>query len=208
MPACCLSVRERERIVSGREVEDILDSLHQAAETEGRITVQDTVEALGDRGWGPFLFVPAIIEISPIGGIPGVPTLLATIIAIFAVQIAWGRDHMWLPGILGRRGVSTGRMRYAIDKVRPVGRWLDRWFHGRLPQLTSDRLTRIAAGLVVVLCLSVPPLELFPFASTAPMATIAMFGLGLMFRDGLLMAIGFALAAGTLVAAIWLAFSG
>src|SRR5690606_13121348 len=160
-------------------VEEILERLHEAAEKEGTVSVNDVVAALGDRGWGPFLFVPAVIEMSPIGGIPGVPTLLATIIAIFAVQIAWGRGHMWLPGFLGRRSVSSDRMRKAIEKVRPVGKWLDRWFHGRLPRLTTDRATRAAAIATLLLCLTVPPLELLPFASTAPMAAIAMFGVGL-----------------------------
>jgi hypothetical protein len=177
-----------------RAVEDILDRLHETAEKEGKVSIDDTVSALGDRGWGPFLFVPAIIEISPLGGIPGVPTLLALIIAIFAAQIAWGRERMWLPDLLGRQNVSSERMRKAVEKVRPVGEWLDRWFHGRLPRLTLDRATRVAAVLVLLLCLAVPPLEFLPFASTAPMAAIAMFGLALMLCDGLLMAVGFALS--------------
>lgn len=178
-----------------RAVEDILDRLHATAEEEGTISIDDMVRALGDRGWGPFLFVPAIIEISPIGGIPGVPTLLALVIGIFAVQIAWGRETMWLPRFLGRRSVSSERMRKSLEKVRPVGKWLDRWFHGRLPQLTSDKATRLAAIVVLLLCLTVPILEFIPFASTAPMAAIALFGLALMLCDGLLMALGFALAA-------------
>jgi hypothetical protein len=44
------------------------------------------------------------------------------------------------------------------------------------------------------LCLTVPPLELVPFASTAPMAAIAAFGLGMTLRDGLLMGLGFVLS--------------
>lgn len=175
-------------------VEDVLDRLDETAGERDRVSIDDAVEALGDRGWGPFLFVPAILEISPIGGIPGLPTLLALIIAIFAVQIALGRDRMWLPGFLGRRSVSSERMRKSVEKVRPIGRRLDKWFHGRLPQLTSDRVTRVAAVAVLFLCLTVPPLELLPFASTAPMAAIAIFGLALMVRDGLLMALGFVLA--------------
>jgi hypothetical protein len=178
-----------------RAVEEILDRLHEEAERAGKVSVGDTVAALSNRGWGPFLFVPAIIEISPIGGVPGVPTVLALIIAIFAAQISWGREHMWLPGFLSRRNVSAGRMRGAVEKMRPVGRWLDKLFHSRLQQLTTDRVTRVAAVFALLLCLTVPPLELFPFASTAPMAAIAMFGLAFMFCDGLLMALGFVLTA-------------
>ena len=187
-----------------RAVEDILDRLHEIAEKEGTVSIDEMVSALGDRGWGPFLFVPAIIETSPIGGIPGVPSLLALVIAIFAVQIAWGRETMWLPKVLGRRTISSDRMRKAVEKVRPLGGWLDRWFHGRLPHFMSDRATRLAVIVVLLLCVTVPPLELIPFASTAPMAAIAMFGLALMLCDGLLMAFAFMLSA--LAAAVGLGF--
>lgn len=193
--AACRLLRAQDVSKKSDAVERILDRLHQTAEAHGRVTVGHMVEALGDRGWGPFLFVPALLEISPIGGIPGVPTLLALIIAIFAAQIAWGRDHMWLPELLRRRSVSGEKMRAAVDKMRPAGRFLDRWFHGRFPSLTSDKATRIAAVVVILLCLTVPPLELLPFASTGPMVAIAAFGLALTMRDGLLMALGFVLSA-------------
>ena len=56
---------------------------------------------------------------------------------------------------------------------------------------------RIAAVMVMALCLTVPPLELVPFGSTAPMLAIAAFGLALLVRDGLLMiaALAFSLSA-------------
>ncbi|HSJ79430.1 MAG TPA: exopolysaccharide biosynthesis protein, partial [Erythrobacter sp.] len=50
---------------------------------------------------------------------------------------------------------------------------------------------------------TVPPLELVPFGSTAPMLAIAAVGLALLVRDGLLMiaATGIALAAVIVAAA-------
>jgi hypothetical protein len=175
-------------------VEELLDDLSATARQEDRVEVNDVISTFGDRGWGPFLFVPAIVEISPLGAIPGLPTLLACIIAIFAVQIAWGREQMWLPDFLGKRSVSGDRLRKAMEKLRPLGRWLDRMFGARLRGLTTRAFTRGAAVLILLLCLTVPPLELLPFASTAPMAAIAVFGLALTLRDGLLMALGFALS--------------
>ncbi|MCP1170238.1 exopolysaccharide biosynthesis protein [Limimaricola litoreus] len=179
---------------SSRAVEDILDRLEQEGRDDDRATVGDVTGALGDRGFGPFLFVPALIEISPIGGVPGVPTLLALIIALFAVQIVMQRDEMWLPGFLENRSVSGDKLAKSADKLRGIGRWLDRWFHGRLEALTGPKASRIAGIAVLILCLTVPPLELVPFASTAPMAAIAAFGLAMTLRDGVLMALGFVLS--------------
>jgi hypothetical protein len=185
-------------------VEDILDELEGKADGQDHVSVGDTLEALGERGYGPLIFVPALIEISPIGGIPGVPTFLALIIAIFAGQIVAGRDHMWLPGFIERVRVSSKRMKESVEKVRPVARWLDRWFHGRYERLTGDFPRRVAAGVCILLCLSVPPLELLPFASTAPMAAIALFGLAMTLRDGLVMAVAFVAAAVALGVGGWL----
>lgn len=185
-------------------VGELLDRLERSAASQRRVSVGDTVEALGGRGYGPFLFLPALIEMSPIGGIPGVPTFLALIITIFAVQIALGRDHMWLPGFIERRSVDGDRMKAAVDKIRPVGAWLDRWFHGRLEKLTGPGARRIAAVICVILSLSVPPLELLPFASTAPMAAIALFGLAMTLRDGLVMVIAFAASVAAVGVGGWL----
>ena len=62
-----------------------------------------------------------------------------------------------------------------------MARWLDRWFHGRLKPLTR--------GLF---------LEIVPFASTAPMGAIALFGLALLVHDGALMIAASATAVGAL----------
>ena len=69
-------------------VERILDRLHETAEKRGKVSVGDIVQALGDRSWGALPFIPALIELSPIGAVPGVPTTLALIIALFAAQMA------------------------------------------------------------------------------------------------------------------------
>lgn len=172
---------------------DILDGLEEAAGDADRVSVDDAMERLGHRGFGPFLLLPALLEMSPFGAIPGVPTFLAAIIAVAAVQIVAGRTHLWLPGVLERRTLSAKRVKQAVDAARPVAKRFDRWFKARVPVLAGRPARRAAALAALGLCLTVPPLELVPLASTAPMAAIAAFGFAMMVRDGLVMAIGFVL---------------
>ena len=93
-------------------VSEILDRLRDMGANAHRDPVElgEAVEAFGKRSVGPFLLVPALIEVSPIGGIPAVPTLLAIIIALSAAQILFGRDHVWLPGFLERRHVKGDKV--------------------------------------------------------------------------------------------------
>ena len=175
-------------------VGDILDAIGYLAEKQDEVAVGDVVEALGSRGFGPFLIVMPLIDISPIGSIPGLPTAMAAVIMLIAVQMALGREHLWLPGVVRRRAVSSDKVRKAIDKTRGVARFMDRWFHGRLPALTRGPFVRAAAVGVIALACAVPPLELLPLATTAPMLAIAAFGLAITVRDGLLMIVATVLA--------------
>lgn len=180
---------------SGKQVNEILDELCYTAGNKEKITVGEIAESLGHRGFGPFLSVPALIEITPIGGIPGVPSVLALIIALFAVQIVFRRKYMWLPDFIERRSVSEDRIESATRRLRPLADWLDRWFHERLPRFADSGSSKVAAAIVILLCLTVPPMELLPFASTIPMGTIALIGLALTVRDGALMLAAYVLAA-------------
>jgi len=58
------------------------------------------------------------------------------------------------------------------------------------------------AVLTILLFATVPLLELVPFASTLPMAAVALIGLLLIARDGLLACSALLLSAGTAYAAI------
>lgn len=186
-----------------KSVNDILDRLADGSRGE-EVSIGELTESLGHRSYGPFLIVPALIDISPIGAVPSLPTALAAIIILVSAQIVFGREHLWLPGFVTRRSVSSDRVRRSVDKVRPVARWTDRWFHGRLKGLTKGPFVRGAGLACALLALTVPPLEIVPLATTAPMGAIAMFGLALLVRDGLLMIAAYVLAIASSAAGVWL----
>ena len=174
---------------------ETVEALEQLAEDNDRVRIGDVLDEFGKRSFGPFLLVPALIELTPIGGIPGLPTLFALIIALVAVQLLFGRDHVWLPQLIQRRSVGADRLMKSAKKLEGVAAFLDSWFKGRLKRFTGPQMQKIAAAVVVALCCTVPPLELIPFASSGPMLAIAAFGLAILVRDGLLMLVALALSA-------------
>lgn len=181
------------------DLEQVIGEIISLGEDRDTVAVSDMQDCLGQRSFGPFLFVPAIIEISPIGGVPGVPTLLALIVALFAIQMLFGREHFWVPGFLSHRAVSAKKLEKGLNKIRPIIRWLDKISRERFSWAISKGFLRVLAVLCVMLATSVPPLELLPFASTAPFSAIALFGLGITTRDGLLVVLGLVVTLGAFV---------
>ena len=169
-------------------VGDILDCLDTLAEENDSVSVGQVLDAFGSRTFGPAIIVPALLELTPVGAIPGVPTFLAVVIALIAVQKLFGSEHVWFPKIISNRCVASEKLARGSEKLRPLAGFMDRHFHRRLKVLTRPPFSRIAAGVIVLLCVSVPFLEVLPFASSVPMLAIAGFGLAVLARDGVLMA--------------------
>ena len=181
---------------------DILRALDDAAEGQAQVSVGRVNDHVGHRGTGALLMIPAALELTPIGGIPGVPTVLALIISLFAVQILIGRDDMWLPGFLERRNVSAQKLGTAVDKLRPAAEWADRHLGKLLPLVIDPPAPRLVALAILALCATVPVLELVPFASSIPAGTIMLFGLALVTRDGRVMALAWSVFAAACYA-VW-----
>ncbi|MDT0635806.1 exopolysaccharide biosynthesis protein [Spectribacter hydrogenoxidans] len=163
-------------------------------------TVQEMIEAIEDRGFGPLLLAPALFVMPPIGVIPGVPTLMALVIVLLAGQLALGRRHPWLPRRLRSITIERKKFDLAYDKVVPVTRRIDRLLYPSLPWLTRPPAPRLIAVACLLLALCMVPLELVPFAAAVPAAAIALLALALSVRDGRLILLAASIVGGGLVA--------
>ncbi len=181
------------------DLSDTLDDLDDLAQAEDRVSVSDVIEHVGRRGQGVTLLVPGLVGVTPLGGVPFVPTIIGALVALLAVQVVIGRAHLWLPGILGERSVADDRLSGAVARLRRPAGWIDRYFGRRLESLTGPVAERAAAALCVVFACLLPPLEVVPFAALLPFAAIALLGLALTLRDGILMLIAFGVSG----AALW-----
>lgn len=168
-------------------VSEVLGELDELAAHGDRVRVADVLDDFGARSFGPFIMIPALLEITPIGGLPGVPTALALFIALIASQLLLGRDHVWMPQFVQQRAVGSKKLHAAVRKLRGLANFLDRHSQGRLERLTRGPAMRLVALIILTLCCAVPPLEFLPFASSIPMLAIAILGLALTVRDGALL---------------------
>ncbi|MGI8944305.1 MAG: exopolysaccharide biosynthesis protein [Qipengyuania sp.] len=168
-------------------VEEVLAELDELAATHEEVCVGDVLDDFGGRSFGASVIIPPLIEFTPVGGIPGVPTFLALIVAIVAVQMVMGRDHIWMPEFIRCRAVKSRKLHKAVRKLHSFAEWLDNQSHGRMEVLTTGVWTKVAGVVIILLCLAVLPLEFLPFASSLPMLAIAIMGLALLMRDGALM---------------------
>lgn len=177
-----------------KSVEDVIGELDELAAHNDKVCIGDVLDDFGGRSFGPFIMLPALIEITPVGGIPGVPTFLAVIIALVAVQMLFGKDHIWMPQFIQRRAVGAKKLHRSVKKLRGIAHWLDGHSKDRLRKLTEGIGLKVAALAVIILCVTVPPLEFLPFASSGPMLAIAAIGLALIVHDGLVMLFALLLA--------------
>lgn len=173
---------------------DVVEGIEQVAREQDKVSIGDLVKEFGDRSFAPLIAILALVGISPVGAIPVVPTILAACIALVAGQLMFGRRHIWLPKFVMNRGVSSKRLTKGSDTLQKVAGGLDKVAKKRLAGLAGAKARRVVAGLIVVLCLALPVLELVPFAAAGPFLSIAILALAMMVRDGLVMLLGGVLA--------------
>ncbi len=150
------------------------------------VSVQAVLEEFGHRSFGPMILVPGALVATPLSGIPGLASTCAAIIALVAGQFLIGRSTPWLPAVLRRRRLSRARVDRATAPLRRFARLADRVVRPRLEFLTRGLAARGIALVCLALAVTMPPLEVVPFANSATGTAIAVFGLALVARDGVL----------------------
>lgn len=198
----------KEQTKEPNSVGDVIEGLDEIAdEADEKVCFGDVLDKFGSRSFAPVMMVLALLEISPLGAVPGVPTALAICIFAVAAQMLAGRDHIWVPGWVSNIGVSPDKLHKGAEKMEGVGEKIDSLSDSRLEFLTRGPAIQAAAAVIMLLCLFVAPLELLPWASMGPMLAIAIISLAIMARDGLAMLIAWLVALGAVGGAIYYAIS-
>ncbi|MGR3321905.1 MAG: exopolysaccharide biosynthesis protein [Pseudooceanicola sp.] len=190
-----------------RSLTDILDALEETAQDD-EVSVSDVVAEFGTRAYAPLLLVPALILITPLSGIPTLPTIGAALMFLICVQKLMGRSRLWLPDWLQRRRVNSERLLKSVEWLRGPCAWVDRRTHKRLPWLVTRPANAVTLSVIVAICIIIPFLEILPLVTSLFAISISLFAVGIFTRDGLFTLIGHGwilVAAGTIW---WLVTSG
>lgn len=173
-------------------LQELIDRIADAADSSGRVSLGEALDAIGRRSFGPLLLLAGLAILAPlVGDIPGVPTLIALLVFLSAVQLLAGRRHLWLPQFLLRRAVASDKLCKALGWLRPPARFADRLTRSRLGFLAEGPAITVIAVMCVLIALAVPAMELVPFSANGAGAALTAFGLSLIARDGLLALIAF-----------------
>ncbi|WJS04080.1 exopolysaccharide biosynthesis protein [Roseibium aggregatum] len=187
-------------------IKGVLTNWEEEIEKEGRADVGSLLNASGSRAAGPLLFLPALVMISPIGAIPGVPIVLTTLTLLVAGQLVLGRTSIWLPSFVRNRGFPKQKVKSIIDKLTPYAERADRYLGQRLAMFAGETASRIIAAFCIFLSLLVYPATLLPFAVALPGSAILLLSLGLLVRDGVVALVGLMVALAAVATVVyWLA---
>ena len=185
-----------------RNLEQILDRLEESAEEQDRVTIDAMMEAVGRRSFGSLILVVGLIAMSPLSGIPTLPSILGIMVVLIAGQLLIGKKRFWLPQKILGRSISREKFCKGLKAVRPATRFIDRLIRPRLCFMTRSAGNYVIALICVVIGITMPPLEILPFLATTAGAALTIFGLALIARDGLLAIIGILATGGLATLAI------
>ncbi|MYL24731.1 exopolysaccharide biosynthesis protein [Halomonas alkaliantarctica] len=181
----------------------LLEMLERMERIKPRVSVEDILDTVGRRSFGPMLLVAGLITLAPlIGDIPGMPTLMAAVVLLTAGQLLAGRKQFWLPQWLLRRHIARTKFDRALPYMKKPARWVDRWLRVRLPWLTGYWGSRLTALTALLIALAMPPMEFVPFSANGAGLALSLLGLGLVARDGLVVLLGIGITATTIVVVV------
>lgn len=183
-------------------LQQVLDRISQSVASHQRVTFGDIVDTVGSRSFGPILLVIGILLLSPISGIPGVPTLSGLLILFISVQMLVLGEGFWLPAWIMDRHLPSDKLVRGLRYLEPVADFIDARLHARLVPMVRGPGTYVVGGICVLISCAMPLMEIIPFSATAAGFALAVFGLAMISLDGLLALLGmvFTVTVATLIA--------
>ncbi|TIX87710.1 exopolysaccharide biosynthesis protein [Rhizobium sp. P44RR-XXIV] len=178
-----------------------LYQLARLAQSQGGISLGEILYALGRTSMAFTILVLALPPMIPIPGPFGV--VFGTALAIVAVQIAIGRQSIWLPSFLSRRRLSPAAVELMVRYSAPILARVESMVRpGRLAVFTGRTMQWLMSFPIFVLAVAIAlPI---PLGNFLPVLALIVISVALIARDGLLVLAALLLSAIAFVATAWL----
>ncbi|MBX3740310.1 MAG: exopolysaccharide biosynthesis protein [Akkermansiaceae bacterium] len=186
-------------------LEELLERIGGCADGKDKVKVDDIMDAVGGRSFGPLLLLAGVFVSAPgIADIPGVPTVIGLFVLTISVQLISGNDHFWLPRWLLDRKIKSETIRKMTGSkwVKKPAAFIDRLLKERLRFLTGKPAMVAIATVTAVTMLVMPLTEVVPLSANVVGAGAIAFGLSLIAKDGVMALAGFVISAAAVTLAI------
>lgn len=177
-------------------LEQLLDRIECGTEVREYSSIGEMLDAIGRRSFGPMVLFVGLLLVTPLSGMPGMPTSMGLLILLTLGQVLIGRRHFWLPGWLARRKIPREKLLRGIKAIRPVARRVDRLLRPRLHYLARGPGLYVMAVACMVIAFSMPATELVPFSSSLAGLALMGFGLAMISKDGLVALVAWVIVLG------------
>ena len=168
------------------DIEQLLDRIEAGAAGRSHVSIGEMMDAVGRRTFGPLVLLVGIILVTPLSGVPGMPTLLGLLTLLTLGQVLLGRTQFWLPSLLLRRQVPRQKLVQGLHLLRPAARRIDRLIRPRFTFLVKGPGLYAMALACMVIAIVMPATELVPFSASIAGVALMTLGLAMISKDGLL----------------------
>jgi len=178
-------------------LEQLLDKLSGTGRKGGDVRVGHLLDAAGRRGFGPVVLLVGVILVTPLSGIPGMPTLMGLMVLLTLGQILFGRTRFWLPAWITQRKVPRESLLRAIEWLRPWARKIDRRIRPRLTWMLKGPGLYATVLMCMVIGAAMPATEVVPFSASIAGLALSVYGLAMVSRDGIVAILAWCLSIAT-----------
>ncbi|MBB3236447.1 exopolysaccharide biosynthesis protein [Phyllobacterium endophyticum] len=161
------------------------------ASREGRISLDDILEALSERSFGALMILFAALNLVPLP--PGTSTIFGIPLVLLSIQMMIGLEQPWFPAFMRRKSMRSETYRRFIARIEPMLVRFEKlarpryWF---VPQTLVERGVSIVA-LLMSLIVILP----VPIINQLPALSIILLSIGLGEQDGVWLGTGLLVAA-------------
>lgn len=154
------------------------------ANSDTQIVFYEVLEALGKRAFVPFLAIPALLGLTPLGGSTVFMAITGALLAWAGVQLLLGRDFPHLPGGVTYSRISKPLAQSFMTLLLNLNEWLDEVPNRRMSWVTTSAFAALPNLCLVLVGLALPILALTGQPVFLLCIAVLIYSVSLLTRDG------------------------